>query len=333
MSDYLADVNPDNLANVVRALQQEVAALKLRDIHGIEKLNEVSDVLEPLTEFEFRSHLDPENPQEPGDGFSGVRICGEGMDYGGNIYAIACVLNDILQAGMNITLGRITAGGENVFLDDDGMSVIQGTAEGYPGQYAPNGITFLNPTSGSPTGDVYNYNNGVTGKNYTRVGVVDGASSLIAYSGATPVASIDASDDGAIYLNGTDITIGHDGNAILNALGVIYPGTWTPELTKTTNIAAATAYLSNYFRIGDKVHFDGVVAIDPTAAGAILLGISLPIASNFTTSLCLSGTAANVNSEVARLFADSTNKRMSLQGVVTGTTNIAWGFHGSYRIV
>jgi hypothetical protein len=130
-----------------------------------------------------------------------------------------------------------------------------------------------------------------------------------------------------------DITIGLSAYSVLNPAGIIYPGTWTPDLFKTINITEATAYLSNYYRIGDKVHFDGVVAIDPTAAGAILLGISLPIASNFTTSLCLNGIAVNVNSEVARLFADSTNKRISLQGVVTGTGGIAWGFHGSYRIV
>ena len=111
MSDYLADVNPENLANVVRSLQREVEALKRRPIQGVEKLNEISETLEPLTEFEFRSHLDPDDPHEPGEGFSGVRIRGEGMDYGGVMSAIACILNDALGLGLTLDGMGVFAGG------------------------------------------------------------------------------------------------------------------------------------------------------------------------------------------------------------------------------
>jgi hypothetical protein len=71
-----------------------------------------------------------------------------------------------------------------------------------------------------------------------------------------------------------------------SAAGTVHSGTYTPSLTNGTNMAASTAQPLQYMRVGNTVIVGGYVGIDTTSAGATTTGMrmSLPVASNFTTS-------------------------------------------------
>lgn len=65
----------------------------------------------------------------------------------------------------------------------------------------------------------------------------------------------------------------------------IASGTWTPTLTNIANLDSTTANLSQWMRVGNVVTFSGLIAADPTSAAvATRVGISLPIASDFSAT-------------------------------------------------
>lgn len=121
----------------------------------------------------------------------------------------------------------------------------------------------------------------------------------------------------------------------LQGLPTIAHGTYTPTLTNTTNVAASThSTAAQYLRIGNTVTVSGVVTIDPTAAGSTVLDMSLPIASNLASVGNLAGTcnAPNPN-EAGAVLGEITNDRARIQFTAVSTTNNAWYYHYTYRII
>lgn len=112
-------------------------------------------------------------------------------------------------------------------------------------------------------------------------------------------------------------------------------GTWTPTLTNTTNIAASTAYAGQYLRVGNSVTCSGKVDIDPTAAGQVVLGISLPVASNFATDQQCCGTASAiaVASQSAGIHADTTNDRATMEWIAVDTANRTMYYTFTYQVI
>lgn len=111
-------------------------------------------------------------------------------------------------------------------------------------------------------------------------------------------------------------------------------GTYLPTLTNTTNIAASTAFDLTYLRLGDSVQVGGIVQIDPTAAGAIALDISLPVGSNFVSSTQAGGAAAAVAvSESGGIVAVGGGTTVRLLATVTDVANRTWAFSFTYRII
>lgn len=112
-------------------------------------------------------------------------------------------------------------------------------------------------------------------------------------------------------------------------------GTYTPNLTNVTNLAASTAYECQYVQVGSVVTVSGLVDVDPTAAGACELGLSLPVASNFTAvEQCAgAGVSAVVAGFSAAVLADATNNRAALQWVAVDTANRQMAFTYTYRIL
>jgi hypothetical protein len=113
--------------------------------------------------------------------------------------------------------------------------------------------------------------------------------------------------------------------------GNVFSGTYTPTLTNTTNIAASTAYECYYIRVGNMVNVSGRVGIDPTAAGSITLGVSLPISSDITNN-CY-GTCNNQQGDAIAITADNTNNRASFVGTITDTANRQYSFTFQYQVV
>jgi|SRR6185312_4549354 len=139
----------------------------------------------------------------------------------------------------------------------------------------------------------------------------------------------------------TDIpsTIARDSEvttAITAALAAAFAtGTYTPTLTNVTNLDTSGANLCAYTRIGSVVTVSGRVDLDPTAAGAVELGISLPIASNFTDNKQCSGIAFcnTVAGQGAAILSDLTNDRASLQFIAVDTSNRVMMFVFQYQVV
>ena len=100
---------------------------------------------------------------------------------------------------------------------------------------------------------------------------------------------------GAVTLDG-NVTLGDAAADTLTFTGTpagqIVSGTYTPTLTNTTNVAASTARVCQYMRVGSVVTVSGSVNIDPTATGSTVLTMSLPIASNFANTYELGGSGA-----------------------------------------
>lgn len=106
---------------------------------------------------------------------------------------------------------------------------------------------------------------------------------------------------------------------------------WTPTLTNGANVAASTAFLSNYLEFGTHVIGWGIVDIDPTAAAdtSTVLGISLPVASNFAASQdCVGFVVASGAQRAGMILADIVNDRatVTFASEVTANTQFAFGF-------
>lgn len=112
-------------------------------------------------------------------------------------------------------------------------------------------------------------------------------------------------------------------------------GTYTPTITAVTNVSATTARLCTYMRVGNTVTVSGQLDIDPTATGITVVGISLPIASNFTTVYQLGGAghAPTVAGHGASIMADTTNDRAQLSYVDSVGSNGTMTFTFTYQVV
>lgn len=112
-------------------------------------------------------------------------------------------------------------------------------------------------------------------------------------------------------------------------------GTYTPTLTNVANLDASTAFQCQYLRVGNVVTVSGRVDADPTAAGLVQLGISLPIASNFSTANQAAGTAAAaaVAGQSAAIVADATNDRAEMQWTAVDTANRSMYFSFTYEVI
>lgn len=114
-------------------------------------------------------------------------------------------------------------------------------------------------------------------------------------------------------------------------------GTYTPTLTSVNNVAASTARLCQWMRVGNVVTVSGQCDVDPTAASNTQVGVSLPIASAFTTGFELAGMCSYYDgSTVANsgpVGCDATNDRAQLNFVpTTVVTNQVVRFVFTYEV-
>lgn len=113
--------------------------------------------------------------------------------------------------------------------------------------------------------------------------------------------------------------------------------TYVPTFTNVANISANTNALATYMQFGNTVLVSGKVSIDPTSASTLTkLGISVPVASNFSNLSDCCGTAATsaVAGYSASILADTTNDRAQLE-FTTGAdvANRDWYFIFAYTVI
>lgn len=111
-------------------------------------------------------------------------------------------------------------------------------------------------------------------------------------------------------------------------------GTWTPTLTNTTNIDSSVAHLCHWMRVGSHVVVGGVVEIDATALGSVVLKMSLPVSSDFDATEDANGTisAPGSNSVVGSIIPDTTANTLDFRLDARVTTNVFYRFTAIYII-
>jgi hypothetical protein len=145
--------------------------------------------------------------------------------------------------------------------------------------------------------------------------------------------------DSALHFHSSDrARANHTGTQTMSTISdlpTLAHGTWTPTLTNVTNISASTPYQGQYLRVGNTVVFSGLVDVDPTAAAASELGISLPIASNFGALEDLAGVGAchAVAGFSVALEADITNNRAAMKWIAVDLANRSVYFSGAYQVI
>jgi hypothetical protein len=111
-------------------------------------------------------------------------------------------------------------------------------------------------------------------------------------------------------------------------------GTYTPTLTNVTNVSASTAFQAQYMRVGNTVTVSSKVEVDPTAAGLVQLGISLPIASNLGAEeeCCGTACAPGIAGQSAAILGDTGNDRAEMEWIAVDVTNQRMAYTFTYKI-
>lgn len=125
-------------------------------------------------------------------------------------------------------------------------------------------------------------------------------------------------------------------NTTIAALPTLTSGTYTPTLTNTTNVASSTSYQAQYLRVGSVVTVSGRVNITPTAATTnTVLGLSLPIASNFTALENCGGSGAGdvIADRGAAVRANTTTDTAEIAWQTNSTTARTMYYSYTYLIV
>lgn len=112
-------------------------------------------------------------------------------------------------------------------------------------------------------------------------------------------------------------------------------GNYTPTLNNTTNVDATTPYSSQWMRVGSTVTVSGRLDVDPTAAAATVVGISLPVASNLGAIEHAVGTAVITTSPAVSgiVRGNVANDRAELAFTATGTATVGAYYQFTYRII
>lgn len=110
-------------------------------------------------------------------------------------------------------------------------------------------------------------------------------------------------------------------------------GKYTPTITDTTNVESSSAPKAFYRRSGSYVFVQGHVTVDPTAAAATEIGISLPVASDLGAATDLSGLAVSNTGEIGVVIGDATNNRAKLNYTSAADTASTLRFSFAYEVI
>ena len=110
-----------NFEQIILDLLERIKRLEGASVSATE-LSEISSDLGLFEAGEIRVHADWNDPREPGDGFSGVRIIGEGVPIGDDTYCIIGYNNDSSMFAISNTTGKAFFCGGLAYIDADGIT-------------------------------------------------------------------------------------------------------------------------------------------------------------------------------------------------------------------
>jgi len=148
---------------------------------------------------------------------------------------------------------------------------------------------------------------------------------------AAPTCALDV--NGGIETTRTTVTspAATDGN--------IFSGTYTPtQVSTNTNVDSVTFTLSHYMRVGNVITVGGQITIDATTATTdTTVRMSLPIASNFTSSRTLGGTGSSISTPFGTnniaFSGDTTNDCAELRLRPSVNTSLIYNYSFTYQVV
>lgn len=227
------------------------------------------------------------------------------------------------------TLDGITASAADLNLLTDApitsteLSYLVGTTSNIQTQLDAIALAVSTGSGGSSSAtSVYLNNNGL------KVKDTDGTHALI----ISPGSNLTADRTLNVVTGDADRTL------TLNSSVTLDSGSYTPTLYNTANVSSSTAYVFQWLRVGNVVTVSGRVEIDPTNANTITtLGISLPIASNFTNDYQCSGVSAGVSTSGGSVpgivYGDSANDRAVVNIIPNDNASRGQRLHFTYQVL
>lgn len=180
---------------------------------------------------------------------------------------------------------------------------------------------------------------------YLDAGNVDGEAAVEFQKGGTSYGRLTALDSDMRLVSDTGqilFSTGGAARATISNTGIsadnLLWGTYTPTLTAVTNVAATTASVLQYCRVGNVVTVSGYMQIDPTTTSLETeVGISLPIASSFGAASRCGGAggciATGAFGESAVIVADTTNNRARFLCKPSSGAARGWSMSFTYQVV
>jgi len=147
-----------------------------------------------------------------------------------------------------------------------------------------------------------------------------------------------ANVDGAVTSSHTELNYltGVNRNlTFLNPLTSFAIGSYTPTLTNIGNAPSLTNVWHRYVRFNDFVQVMGALSCSPST-GQFTIGISLPVASNFTAANQAAGGGGAIGATIAPVYVStefSVNDRLLLNAVAGGPATHLISYMATYLIL
>lgn len=113
----------------------------------------------------------------------------------------------------------------------------------------------------------------------------------------------------------------------------IASGTYTPTITGVANYSSSTSDVATYIRVGNVVTVSGSLSVTPSGVGTLVFRFNLPIASNFTLSTEVTGSAQDESLyDITSIAAHVSTDQALIQCSASDTTNRLFSYIYQYEV-